>query len=159
MQKEVIIKCGLMAALICGLMATTGHAQVHINVNIGPPAPVVIAAPPPMLFLPEPAVYVAVGTPYDIFFIGGRYYYLYGDNWFWGPGYDGPWTFVTYRTLPPGLRKYKVVQLRDYREREYKVYRVQGAKFKGNHFYAIASPGQNGNSQGNGNGKHKGNKH
>ena len=162
MQKETmriaaIVKCGVMSALVCGLMATTAHAQVNINVNIGPPPPVIVQAPPPMLFLPEPAIYVAVGTPYDIFFIGGRYYYLHGDNWFWGPGYGGPWTYVTYRTLPPGLQKYKVVKLREYREREYKVYRVQGQKFNGKHFYAVEGKGENGNSQGNG--KKGGKKH
>lgn len=157
MRLAAMTYCGLMSVLLCGLMAPMAHAQVHINVNIGPPPPVIVQAPPPMLYLPEPAIYVAAGTPYDIFFISGRYYYLHGDNWFWGPGYGGPWTYVSYRTLPRGLQRYKVVQLREYREREYRVYRVQGQKFNGKHFYADAGPG---NKEGNhDNGKHKGGKH
>jgi hypothetical protein len=115
-----------------------------------------------MLFLPDPGIYVAVGVPYDIFFMEGRYYYSYGDNWFWGPGYGGPWTYAGYRTLPPGLRKFKVRQLREYREREYRVYRVQGPNFRGEHFYA-EEDGQggngHGNGHGNGNGHKKGKKH
>ena len=151
--------CGmLMSVLSSGLMATAAHAQVHVNINIGPPPPVIVQAPPPMLFLPEPGIYVAAGTPYDIFFIGDRYYYFYGDNWFWGLGYGGPWTYVTFRTLPPGLRRYKVKQLREYREREYRVYRVEGRNFKGGHFYAAAGPGENFREGDHDNGKHKGNK-
>ena len=113
------------------------HTQVNVNVNIGPPAPVVVEAPPQMLFLSDPGVYVAVGIPYDVYFVGGRYYYFHGDNWFWARGYRGPWTYVEYRRLPGSLRKYHVIRLREYRDREYKVYRVQGASFRGKHFYAV----------------------
>ena len=159
MQMAAMMRCAMLLSLVLsGLMAPTADAQVHVNINIGPPPPVIVQAPPPMLFLPEPAIYVAAGTPYDMFFIDGRYYYFYGDNWFWGLGYGGPWTYVTYRTLTPGLRKFKVRQLREYREREYRVYRVAGPNFNGRHFYAAAGPGEN--SQGDhDNGKHKGRKH
>src|SRR5262249_2085129 len=115
-------------------------SQVNVNVNIGSPPPVIVQSPPPMLFLSEPAVYVMVGTPYDMFFVGGRYYYLSGNNWFWAPGYGGPWVHVVRTGLPPGLQRYKVVQLREYREREYRVYQVQGPKFKGNYFMAVEGP-------------------
>ena len=143
MRMAAMMICGmLMSLLLSGLMAPAADAQVHVNINIGPPPPVIVQAPPPMLFLPEPGIYVAAGTAYDIFFIGGRYYYFYGDNWFWGPRYGGPWTYVTYRTLPPGLRKHKVKQLREYREREYRIYRVEGRNFNGKHFYADADPGE-----------------
>jgi hypothetical protein len=148
-------------AVCGGLLPAAAHAQVSINVNVGPPAPVIVQAPPEMLFLRDPGVYVAVGIPYDVFFIGGRYYYLHGNHWFWGPGYGGPWTYVEYRTLPPGLRKYKVVRLREYREREYKVYRDRGPKFTGEHFYAVAYDDRDeGEGHGNGHGKHgRGRKH
>ena len=160
MPMAAMMRCGmLMSLVLSGLMAPTAAAQVHVNINIGPPPPVIVQAPPPMLFLPEPGIYVAAGTPYDIFFIDGRYYYFYGDNWFWGFGYGGPWTYVTYRTLPPGLRKFKVRQLREYREREYRVYRVSGRNFNGKHFYAAAGPGENFSERGHDNGKHKGRKH
>src|SRR5262249_55507000 len=122
---SMLRKGGLLLSLMLlgGLFPMQARAQVNVNVNIGPPAPVIVQAPPEMVFLRDPGVYVAVGIPYDVFFIGGRYYYYQGNHWFWGPGYGGPWTYVEYRTLPPGLRRYKVVKLREYREREYTVYR------------------------------------
>src|SRR5436190_17411806 len=122
--------------LLGGLLSTPAVAQVNVTVNIGPPPPVIVAAPPTMLFLSDPGVFVAIGVPYDIFFIGERYYYYRGDNWFWAAGYGGPWVYVGNRSLPPGLRKFKVERLREFREREYKVYKVQGPRFRGEHFEA-----------------------
>jgi hypothetical protein len=159
--KPILRKVGALLSLmlvLMGLLTTQARAQVSVNVNIGPPAPVIVQAPPEMLFLRDPGVYVAVGIPYDVFFLSGRYYYFHANHWFWGPGYGGPWTYVEYRTLPPGLRKYKVVELRDYREREYKVYKVQGRNFHGEHFYAVAGDDDDhgpGNGHGKGNGKGK----
>lgn len=148
-------KSGLLLSLLFGsVLPTFASTQVHVNVNIGPPAPVIVEAPPPMLFLPEPGVYAAAGIPYDVYFVSGRYYYLHGDHWYWAHGYRGPWTYVEYRSLPPGLRKYKVVRLHEYRDREYKVYAVQGEKFHGKHFYAVAD-----DDHGHGKGHGKGKKH
>ena len=137
------------------LLAMPSLAQVSVNVNIGAPPPVIVQAPPTMLFLSDPGVYVAVGIPYDIYFVSGRYYYLRGDDWFWASGYGGPWVHVVHTSLPPGLRKFKVKQLHDFRDREYRVYQVQGPNFKGKHFQG--NPGSNGSNgakgQGNGQGK------
>jgi len=130
----------LFLALASGFLPVFAGTEVHVNVNIGAPPPVIVQAPPPMLFLPEPAVYVAVGTPYDIFFIDGRYYYFHQNNWFWAAGYGGPWVHVVHTGLPPGLQRYQVIKLREYREREYRVYRVQGSNFKGKYFVAAEGP-------------------
>jgi hypothetical protein len=141
-------------ALLLGLLlvqsatATPAFAEVNINVNIGSPPPVVVHERPTMVYLAEPGMFVAVGVPYDIYFISGRYYYYHGDNWFWASGYDGPWVFMQRKSLPPGLQKYKIVQLRDFREREYRVYKVQGSNFKGQHFSADPGKGKHGNDHG-----------
>ena len=134
----VITKSGALLVLIVtlGVLAEPARAQVNVNVHIGPPPPVVVYSPPTMVLMPEPQTYVAVGVPYDIFFIGGRYYYLHGGHWFWGPAYAGPWTYVAVESLPPGLRRYKVKQLHEFREREYRVYRAQGPNFRGTYFVA-----------------------
>jgi uncharacterized membrane protein YgcG len=129
---------GLM--LMNSMLATAAFAEVNINVNIGPPPPIVVHERPTMVYLPEPGMYVAVGVPYDIFFVSGRYYYYHGDHWFWASGYNGPWVFVEQRRMPPGLVKYKVVKLREYREREYRVYKTQGPAWKGKHFDADPGP-------------------
>jgi hypothetical protein len=128
----------LVLALVAfvGLMATPANAQVNIDVRIGQPPPVVVYSPPTMVLLPEPQMYVAVGVPYDIFFVSGRYYYLHEGRWFWGPRYGGPWTVVAVDSLPPGLRKFKVKRLHELRDREYKVYKAHGRNFKGEYFVA-----------------------
>ena len=142
-----------------GLRSVSASTQVSVNVNIGPPPPVIVYAPPTMVYLPEPAAYVAVGIPYDIFFVSGRYYYFYGTNWFWADGYGGPWVYVSYNSLPPGLRKYKVERLYEFRQREYEVYKVQGPAFKGRHFEAAESKHDSRPGRGNGNnGRGKGKK-
>lgn len=147
----------LGALLMSSVTATPASAEVNINVNIGAPPPIVVHEPPTMVYLAEPGVFVAVGVPYDVFFISGRYYYFHGGNWFFASGYGGPWVHVVYTSLPPGLRKHKVVKLREYREREYRVYKTQGPKFKGKHFDADPGPHAakvraNGDGGGNGNG-------
>jgi hypothetical protein len=100
-------------------------------------------------------MYVAVGVPYDIFFVSGHYYYFHGGHWFWGSGYGGPWTYVAIERLPPGLRRYRVAQLREFREREYRVYKVQGPKFKGTYFVAERHDDDHGEHHGQGHGKGK----
>jgi hypothetical protein len=97
-----------------------------------------------MLYLNQPGVYSAVGIPYDLFFADGRYYYYQGSNWFWAPGYGGPWTYIATPALPYRLRSYDVVRLRDFRNREYRVYRVDTPKYKGKHFAAAYGPGNRG---------------
>ena len=138
MKRHVLVS----AALLTVVLAVPAAAQVQINLNFGPP--------PTMLYLPQPGLYAAVGVPYDIYFVGDRYYYYRDTNWFWAPGYGGPWTYVAYRSLPPGLRNYGVGVLRNYRDREYRVYRVSGPRFDGRHFVAAYGPGNHGRGRGRG---------
>jgi len=167
--KRFAVMMTVLVALQCavptdGIMTVSASTQVNVNINIGAPPPVVVRTAPTMVYLPEPAAYVAVGIPYDIYFVSGRYYYLHGNDWFLAPGYNGPWVYVSYNSLPPGLRKYRVERLHEFREREYKVYAVEGPKFKGKHFEAEEHKGnsngrgnafgqENGNGNGKGNGK------
>jgi hypothetical protein len=143
MRMTVMTGCSLLlcGVMLGGPMATTVPAEVNININVGVPPPIIMEAPPAMIYLGMPGIYVMVGVPYDIFFISARYYYFHGGNWFWAPGYGGPWVHVVYKSLPPGLRKYKIEKLREFRVQEYKVYKAQGPKFKGKHFVAVSGPG------------------
>jgi hypothetical protein len=133
-------------------LATPMYAQVNVNVHIGEPPPVVVYSPPTMILMPEPQAYVMVGVPYDIYFVQGRYYYLHGSHWFWGPAYGGPWTYVAVERVPPGLRKFKVQRLHEFREREYRAYRARGPNFRG--VYFVADEGHPGRGKGKKNGKH-----
>ena len=162
------------SVLFVGLSGlTSAWAGVNVNINVGapppvvvapaPPPPVVVEAPPEMVFLPAPGLYVAVGIPFDVFFVTGRYYYFHGGNWFWARGYGGPWVHVVDRSLPPGLQKYRIEKLHEFRERAYKDYRAQGPKYQGRHFVAVAKPGHgtngHGPEHGRGHGEHAGGEH
>jgi hypothetical protein len=140
--KFLMVSIGLGLFMWSVSVGTPAWAGVDVNINVGVPLPpaILVEAAPTMVFLNEPAVYVAIGVPYDLFFISGRYYYFHGGNWFWAPGYGGPWVHVVYKSLPPGLRKYKVEKLRDFREREFKLSKERGPKYSGKHFIAESGP-------------------
>jgi hypothetical protein len=136
----------LIACLSLVATAARGEVDVHINIGVRPPPPpppvIVVEAPPTMLYLPGPAVYVAVGVPYDVYFDGDRYYYCHGGHWFWSRRHAGPWAYVGDSHLPPGLRKFKLRKLHWYRDREYHAYRERGPRYHGRHFVAGAPGGR-----------------
>lgn len=142
----------IVAALVAVPLVQAVQAEVKVNVNVGIPvvpvvpvipappvavaAPpqIVISAPPEFILPPSLGFYVAVGIPYDMFYIGSTYY-LYRDNhWYRGPHYGGPWRAVERRHLPPGLRKHKYERIRYLRDEEYRSYREDHDHYRGKHF-------------------------
>jgi hypothetical protein len=96
-----ILFCLALAAALTAPRAFASNVDFNIGINVGtrPPAVVPVAPPPslyyeppvvieePPLFIepPELGFHVAVGIPYDVFFIGGSYY-LYKENaWYRAP--------------------------------------------------------------------------
>ena len=52
----------LAAALFMAVLAVPARAaEVHVNINIGGPPPIFLHSRPHLVYLPQPAVYVAVG--------------------------------------------------------------------------------------------------
>lgn len=113
-----------------------------------PPQPVYAAPAPPPAYQPGFVVdsdvdfvypsalgcYVAVGVPYDLFYLN-NYYFVYRDGrWLRSPGGRGPWMAVRYRELPPGLRRYRLERMREFRNREYAVYSRDRDHYPGRHF-------------------------
>lgn len=144
MKRTAIVLAVVGAALWA---APSSHAEVNWNIHIGapvavgtpppPPPAVVVEAPPEMMYMPEAGIYAAVGTPYELFFINGRYFYFNGGNWYASRGgYGGPWAHVEHRSLPPGLRRYKIERIHEFRDREWRNYREHGREYNGRHFRA-----------------------
>lgn len=148
MKKNVLV---LMVAALA--VSSVAQAEVNVNVNLGVPAPrvivsppppprVVVSAPPTVLFEAPPlfiapsnlGFYVGVDTPYDIIFSTDYYYLYYGNRWLRARQHNGPWVEVPYRQLPPGVRKYRIEQIRGYRDREYRVYRNEREQYRGRSF-------------------------
>lgn len=107
------------------LLAASGlsyAADVSVHINV--PAPMVaLPAPPHMVWLPGPQVYIAFGSPHQIFFDDDNYYLYDHDAWYVGPGYGGPWARTNMNHLPPGLRKHRHEQWDDYQRQAQPRYR------------------------------------
>jgi hypothetical protein len=89
------------------------------------------AAPPQFIYVPDLGYYVAVGTPYDITYIG-RDYYLYSNGyWYRSAYYGGPWRVVAARRLPPLLVRHDVRDLRRFRDLEFRRYEHDRDHYRG----------------------------
>lgn len=138
MNKTILV---LVIAAITA--ASSAQAEVSVNVNVGIPAPRVIVSTPPAvhfevapLFIDSSRLgfYVGVDTPYDIIFSSDYFYLYYGNGWHRSRHHSGPWIEIPYRELPPGIRKHRIERIREYRDREYRVYRRDRDHYRGRHF-------------------------
>ncbi len=124
-MKEIIVRKLLVIPLIAIAVAATAslaQAGCNIGIDFDIPAPV-IAAPPvevvePPEFVAQPGAgfYVGVGTPYDIYYAGDRYYLYRGNGWYAASYYDGPWASIGYRAVPWQLRRYPIARLHSFRD-------------------------------------------
>ncbi len=142
-------------ALALGASAAwAGNVGVDLNLRLGnQPPPVVVPAPvaPPVPVIVQPQVvsieedvhfvypsqlgfFVAVGVPYDLFYVRNSYYLCRDGRWFRAPGSHGPWLAMRHRDLPPGLRKHDIERIRAYRSAEYDIYRHDRDRYRGKHF-------------------------
>ena len=102
--------------------------------------PVVVAPPPPpepqdlvppdlifeeapqFVYAPSLNLYVAIGVPYDLFYTGREYFYYRGGIWFSAPYYDGPWVIAPRSSYPPVFLRYRIANIRYYRDAEFRRY-------------------------------------
>ncbi len=96
------------ALVLAASTSTLAHAEVHVGVHIGIPAPpaFVYTAPPRVVVVPGvPEVEYAPDASENFFVYGGRYYTYYDGDWFVASGERGPWTYVERSYVPaPVLR-------------------------------------------------------
>ena len=143
MKKRFMLFC--VAALSVPMSALAG---VNVNVNLGIPAPVVVAAPPAVVFSSPPqflvpprlGIYVGVGVPYDIVYADDFYYLNYRNAWYRSNHYNGPWSGVRQERLPLVVRRQGVEYIRAHRDREYRDYYRDHDHYRGRYF----RPGQGG---------------
>ncbi len=158
-MRKILFSLAFASVLGCPF-AYANNVGVSVGINIGnqPPAavpvavpvavpapppvqpvyvqpPVVIEEPPEFIAPPQLGFYAAVGVPYDLFYVGTRYYLSRGNVWYAAPNYNGPWVTVSYRTLPPGLRKYPYAKIRYYRDSGYRDYRRGGSPYWEKHHF------------------------
>lgn len=142
----------LVAALLGASPAIAADVGFDLSVNVGnrSPAPIIVQEPPLFLVPPTLGFQVAVGVPYDMFLIDGRYYLCQEKIWYVAPGYGGPWTVLKRDRLPPGLAKRRYAEVITLRDQEYGHYKRDRDHYKGKTY----RPG-NGNHEGHGKGNKK----
>jgi hypothetical protein len=121
------------AAVLLQTASMAQAADIGFSINVGGP-PIVVSQPPDFLYPPELGFGVAVGVPYDMFYLGGVYYVFRGGGWYRTTAYGGSWVKMRHRELPPELRRYKVAQIHSFRDREYRSYMRDRDHYRGQHF-------------------------
>ncbi len=134
--EEIMMKIKCFAAVLLTAAAVMfgpeASARVNVDINIGPPAPIIVAPVPPprhrfyverrprFMFTPPLGFYVSVDGPYDMVFYGDRYYIHDEGRWFGAPSYDGPWVLIEEYRLPGRIRRYRYSEIRHYRDEEFR---------------------------------------
>lgn len=146
-----------LTSMILALSAGTCFAGVNVNINLGAPVHDVVVAPAPPVYAVPPVYappvetvrvesdvqfvypdalgfYVAVGVPYDLFYVQNSYYLVRDGRWLRAPSCRGPWVVQRQRELPQALRRHRIERIREYRNREYTVYNRDPDHYRGKHF-------------------------
>jgi len=113
--------------------ASMAQADVGFSINVGGPS-IVISQPPDFLYPPELGFGVAVGVPYDMFYLSGIYYVYRGGGWYSTSSYGGNWRSVRNRELPRELRRHNMSRIHSYRDREYRGYARDRDHYRGKYF-------------------------
>jgi len=113
MRRACIV--GILIGVLAGCVIVPGGPPGHGGIppgqakKAGPP---VLVAAPRLVLIPDTNVYVATGIDYDVFVVGGVYYFFHEGIWYSGPSHRGPWRNVETKDLPPGLQKGSPGQLK-----------------------------------------------
>jgi len=96
-----------------------------------PPPEIYLNEAPQFIFSPELDAYVAVGIPYDLVYAGGAYFYFYRGYWYRGPYYTGPWSLARGGGGRPVFFRYRIDQIRHYRDEEFRRYNHDREHYRG----------------------------
>lgn len=135
-----------LGILLLAVSSGEARTNVDLNINIGTPPVVVREVPssttiivdddPDFVFSPRFGFYIGFGIPLDIIYFDG-FFWLYRDNgWHRGHSHRGPWYRVKHRHVPWEIRRYDIVTIREYRDREYVVFQRERDRYPHRHFRA-----------------------
>lgn len=95
------------------------------------PAEVYVNEAPQFIYSPPLGMYVAVGVPYDLMYNGNEFFYFYAGRWYHGPYYNGPWMPLYRRSYPSVFVRYRIDNIRHYRDAEYRRYERDRGHYDG----------------------------
>lgn len=152
MKRTLLLLVSAILLAAPSVRADSVGIDLHMRLGDPAPPPVVIVEPPVFLYPPTLGFYVAVGVPYDCFFLDGRYYIHKGGVWYAAPHYTGPWFIVQHSHLPPGLVKHKYPRIIELRDAEFRTYKANRTGYGGKTFHP-GKGGGGGEEKGHGKGK------
>ncbi|RPH86309.1 MAG: hypothetical protein EHM66_04415, partial [Deltaproteobacteria bacterium] len=103
MNKLFLGKMLITLIMIAPAPAMAMGGRVDVGVSIPLPPPIVFAAPPEMVVIPETYVYVVPDVDVDIFFYGGWWWRLWEGRWYRSQNYSSGWAH--YQNVPSFYRE------------------------------------------------------
>jgi len=115
-MKKLLLETLFLAFVIAAPIPAM--ARVDVNVSIALPPPIVFAAPPALIVLPETYVYVAPDIDVDIFFYNGWWWRPWEGHWYRSRNYSSGWGY--YRSIPSFYSGIPSGWRNDYRDHRWK---------------------------------------
>ncbi len=128
------IACLVMAlGLVAPFSKAGARTDVSINLRIGDPyrgPRLVFESEPDVVVVPGSRVYYVRDYDYDLYRYGSYWYYCYDGGWYRARRYNGPFTYVGYRSVPRAVTYVPARYRRHWRDggnegRAYGHYRVK----------------------------------
>ena len=118
MKKHIWLSMAI-GGILLGIPSVNVPAAVRVS-STGSRAAFVIHSEPSFVYLRTQGFSISVGSPYDIVYYGGRYYLNHNGRWYRSYSYRGPWILISNYGLPSRIRRYRLVDIRRYRDIEYR---------------------------------------
>lgn len=105
-MKKIIYGILVLVVIFCALFVPCGiqkaSAEVNVSINIGPP-PIVVAAPPALVMVPNSEIFFVPDPKIDVFFFNGFWWSSRGSEWYRSTEYKGPWKIINKRHVPASV--------------------------------------------------------
>ena len=118
MKKTIWLAAGV-AGMLLGNPVIEAQGAVKVRIQALNNHSFVIDSRPNFVNLPGRGFAVAVESPYDIVFYNNRYYINQNGSWYRSSNYRGPWNLIKGKNLPERIRRYRLEDIRTYRDNEY----------------------------------------
>lgn len=131
MNRNFVWVACLVMTLALGAMPGKASARtdVSINLRIGDPyrgPRLVFEDEPNIVVVPGTRVYYVRDCDYDVYRYGSTWYYNYDGGWYRSRRYNGPYTYIGYRSVPHPVAYVPVRYRRHWRDYNEGPRRYQG---------------------------------
>ena len=135
MKNFIYVLAILGSLFIFVIPSQAANVGFSVKVNLSNASGQVVMDEPPVFIEPSSlGFYVAVGIPYDMFFISSSYYMHKDGRWYVASSYNGPWAVIQYGRLPRGLRMHRYKQIISIRDQEYRSYQNDRDHYRGKQY-------------------------